>query len=45
MIFFYTGYATVFSFMVSFFWMNVICFDIWYTFRYNYVAFVIKLVE
>ncbi|KAL1517939.1 hypothetical protein ABEB36_001635 [Hypothenemus hampei] len=26
------GYMTVFFFMVSFFWMNVICFDIWYTF-------------
>ncbi|XP_066147742.1 probable G-protein coupled receptor Mth-like 10 isoform X9 [Euwallacea fornicatus] len=26
------AYATIFSFMSSFFWMNVICFDIWYTF-------------
>ncbi|XP_076263805.1 G-protein coupled receptor Mth2-like isoform X8 [Rhynchophorus ferrugineus] len=32
--FFCTGaaYGTLFLFMVSFFWMNVICFDIWYTF-------------
>ncbi|CAH1123095.1 unnamed protein product [Ceutorhynchus assimilis] len=26
------GYLTLYFFMVSFFWMNVICFDIWYTF-------------
>uniref|UniRef100_A0AAR5PP33 G-protein coupled receptors family 2 profile 2 domain-containing protein n=1 Tax=Dendroctonus ponderosae TaxID=77166 RepID=A0AAR5PP33_DENPD len=28
----FLGYSTLFFFMVSFFWMNVICFDIWYTF-------------
>ncbi|XP_030756610.1 probable G-protein coupled receptor Mth-like 10 isoform X7 [Sitophilus oryzae] len=26
------AYMTLFFFVVSFFWMNVICFDIWYTF-------------
>ncbi|XP_060521057.1 G-protein coupled receptor Mth2-like isoform X3 [Cylas formicarius] len=26
------GYLTLFFFMVSFFWMNVICLDIWFTF-------------
>ncbi|XP_050309685.1 G-protein coupled receptor Mth2-like isoform X2 [Anthonomus grandis grandis] len=26
------GYLTLFSFTTSFFWLNVICFDIWFTF-------------
>lgn len=27
------GYIIYFSFMVSFFWLNVMCFDIFWTFR------------
>ena len=27
------GYLTYFAFLVSFFWLNVMCFDIWWTFR------------
>jgi G protein-coupled receptor Mth (Methuselah protein) len=27
------GYLTYFALMVSFFWVNVMCFDIWLTFR------------
>ncbi|XP_039278636.1 probable G-protein coupled receptor Mth-like 2 [Nilaparvata lugens] len=26
------GYATLFAFLASFSWLNVLCFDIWYTF-------------
>jgi len=29
----FAAFAVYFSFLASFFWLNVMCFDIWWTFR------------